>query len=102
MDINIRVKLEAPELIVAILGLTKALPSIGVGFMGGIKEEASKSNEGVQAIITIEQVREKLAALSGRGMHGEVKELIKRFGGSKLTDVNPEYYEDLFKAASRI
>lgn len=49
--------------------------------------------------ITLEQVRAVLAAKSQGGKQKEVKELITKFGGNKLTDLPSTCYEALLKEA---
>lgn len=49
--------------------------------------------------ITLEQVRAVLAAKSQAGKQPEVKALITKHGGQKLTDLNPSCYEELLKEA---
>ncbi|MPN06086.1 hypothetical protein SDC9_153341 [bioreactor metagenome] len=49
--------------------------------------------------ITLEEVRAVLAAKSQAGKQPEVKSLITKHGGQKLTDLNPSCYEELLKEA---
>lgn len=63
-------------------------------------EEAKPANG--QPKVTLEAVREKLAALSQAGKQAEVKKLINSFGAKKLTDVPPEKYPELLAAAEAI
>ncbi len=63
-------------------------------------EEAKPANG--QPEVTLEAVREKLAALSQAGKQAEVKKLINSFGAKKLTDVPPEKYPELLAAAEAI
>ncbi len=49
--------------------------------------------------ITLEKVRAVLAAKSQAGKQPEVKALITKHGGQKLTDLNPSCYEKLLKEA---
>ena len=129
MDINLRVKLESPELMAALLALAEALPQIKLGDILPISEgeilraksmnhnseninealtkEELKSielgqreiqNIGVKTI-TLEAVREKLSLLSQRGKQAQVKALIQKFGGNKLTEVHEMHYEAILKEA---
>ncbi len=66
--------------------------------------ETIHSNESAPATketdpITIEMVRAVLAEKSQSGKQPEVKALITKFGAIKLTDVNPEKYEELLAEA---
>jgi hypothetical protein len=49
--------------------------------------------------VTLEQVRAKLTELSQNGKAADVKTLIAKFGGAKLTDIKPGNYADIMKAA---
>lgn len=49
--------------------------------------------------ITLEEVRAKLAEKSQAGLTAEVRELIKKYGGTKLSEIAPEYYADVLKDA---
>ncbi|WP_163195251.1 hypothetical protein [Clostridium thermarum] len=122
MDINVKVRLESPELMAAILALAEALPLIKLGAVLPIKEEQtvepntevikteSKNEESVKEeikkeqskTVALEDVRAKLAALSQSGKQKEVKALIKKFGANKLTEVPEEHYEALLKEAEAI
>ena len=53
-------------------------------------------------VITLEQVRGKLAGLSQSGKQAEVKALITKFGVNKLTDIPKENYPELLAAAEAI
>lgn len=48
---------------------------------------------------TLEEVRGKLAEKSQDGLTAEVRELIKKYGGNKLSEVDPKYYLDILKDA---
>lgn len=58
------------------------------------KTEMPKKKE-----ITLEEVRAKLAEKSQAGLTGEVRELIQKYGGSKLSEVDPMYYAEMLKDA---
>jgi len=49
--------------------------------------------------ITIEKVRAVLAEKSQSGKQAQVKALITKFGANKLTDIDPDCYEQLLKEA---
>ncbi|GAA0182138.1 hypothetical protein SH2C18_45680 [Clostridium sediminicola] len=101
MDINLKVRLESPELYAALLALAEALP---LGSLRGdipLKVEEVKEKE-TKIEITLEDVRELLAKKAQEGKQVKVKELIKSFGGTKLTDVAKENYGQLIKAAEEI
>ncbi|TLN00389.1 hypothetical protein FDZ73_19595 [bacterium] len=52
--------------------------------------------------VSLEEVRAKLAALSQSGKQAQVKELITKFGASKLTDIPAEKYSELLEEAGKI
>ncbi len=52
--------------------------------------------------ITLEEVRAKLAALMQAGKQAEVKRLLKKHGGNKLSDVPKENYPALLKDAEAV
>ncbi|MDD9312043.1 rRNA biogenesis protein rrp5 [Cytobacillus firmus] len=59
-----------------------------------VKESAAKKKE-----ITLEEVRAKLAEKSQAGLTAQVREIIKKYGGSKLSEVDPKHYADMLKDA---
>lgn len=48
---------------------------------------------------TLADVRAVLAVKSQNGLAAEVKGLITKYGGTKLSDVDPKHYADLIKDA---
>jgi hypothetical protein len=114
MDINVKVKIESPELIAALLAFAEALPQMQLGSALPIKEGQAvkaiesevktemKNEESLKQeikTIALEEVREKLASLSQLGKQSAVKDLITKFGAKKLTDIDPACYEELLKEA---
>lgn len=51
---------------------------------------------------TLEEVRTALMALSVAGHGAEVKQLIGKFGVSKLSEIAPEHFEAVLKEAESI
>lgn len=51
---------------------------------------------------TLEDVRGVLAEKSQNGFTAEVKALISKFGGTKLSDIDPGKYEEIIKNAEAI
>lgn len=49
--------------------------------------------------ITLEEIRAKLAALTQGGKQAEVKALIKKYGGAKLSDIPKDKYPQLMQEA---
>lgn len=58
------------------------------------KEPAPKKKE-----IALEEVRAKLAEKSQVGLTAQVREIIQKYGGSKLSEVDPKHYADILKDA---
>jgi len=52
--------------------------------------------------VTLEQIRAICAAKSNFGKVAEVKALLKQFGATKLTDVDPAKFADLLTAAEAL
>ena len=57
------------------------------------KEQAKKQK------LTLEEVRKALAEKSQAGHTAAIRELLHQRGANKLSDVNPEDYENLLKEA---
>lgn len=62
----------------------------------------TKEPEPTPEQITLEEVRAKLAALMQNGKQAQVKELLKKHGGKKLSDVPKESYPALLKDAEAV
>ncbi len=52
--------------------------------------------------VTLGDIREKLAAMSQKGDHERVRQLLKKYGGERLSDVLKENYGDLLKEANEV
>lgn len=118
MDINIKVKIDSPDIMNALLALAEALPQMKLGTAISVKgiqdtagaKDESKNEEKVKEEtkkedtkpVTLEEVRSKLSSLSQNGKQAAVKALIKSFGANKLTDIPKEKYPELLKAAEEI
>lgn len=63
-----------------------------------VKEEPAEKPEPEKAI-RLEDVRAVLAAKSRDGYGAQVRELIARHGGSKLSDISPSEYGAMLKEA---
>ena len=102
-----KVRLESPELMAAILALAEALAKVNLGtsISSGIedkikvKEVKEKKEQVAEKTITLEEVRKVLATKSKNGKQAEVKELIKKYGVNKLTDIHPCNYKELLELA---
>ena len=49
--------------------------------------------------VTLEQVRSTLASLSAEGKTAQVKNLIEKYGATKLSEVDPVHYAGLLEEA---
>jgi hypothetical protein len=71
--------------------------------VGGVKgDEPSATKQEPESTVTMETVRAKLAALMQIGKQAEVKELLKKHGGDKLSDIPKENYPALLAEAEEI
>lgn len=52
--------------------------------------------------VTLEQVRKVLASLSVAGHSEEIKNLIAKYGATRLSDIAPEHYAEVLKEAESI
>ena len=123
MDINVKITVESPHIMAAILALAEALPKVNLGANissvteekievkeiepkaeAVTKEKEVKENKGQEAekTITLEEVRKVLATKSKNGKQAEVKELIKKYGVNKLTDIHPCNYKELLELAEAL
>ena len=64
-----------------------------------ITEKAAKPKKEKAKEYTLEDVRGILAEKSQNGLTTEVKALISKYGGSKLSDIDPSKYEEIIKEA---
>ena len=60
---------------------------------------AAKAEKETKPTLTIEDVRAVLADKSRAGHTAEIRELLKKYGASKLSLVDPKHYEALLKDA---
>lgn len=52
--------------------------------------------------VPLEKLRGVLAEKSQQGFTSEVKDLIRRYGADKLSDIDPEHFPDMLKEAEAI
>ena len=67
--------------------------------MSKLVETVQPTKQVAEKELTLADVRAVLAVKTQNGMTAEVKDLITKYGGSKLSDVDPKYYADLIKDA---
>lgn len=63
--------------------------------------ESNSAPEESMASVTMDEVREKLVALSRKGKKDLVKALLFRYGADKLSSVKPEFYSSLLSDAEK-
>jgi hypothetical protein len=76
-------------------------------FIKEIEAEIPKNTEQApvpakEETVTLEQVRAVLAEKSQSGKQPQVKALIQKYGGNKLTDLDPSCYKELKKEAEEL
>lgn len=65
-----------------------------------IEEPAKQEPE--KPKITLQQIRGKLADYSQAGYTAEIREILKKFGAKKLSEVKPENYEAILAEAEKL
>lgn len=60
---------------------------------------ATKAEKETKPVLTLEEVRAVLADKSRAGHTAEIRELLKKYGASKLSLVDPIHYEALLREA---
>ena len=59
----------------------------------------AKQEKKMKSTLTLEEVRAVLADKSRAGHTAEIRELLKKYGASKLSLVDPKHYESLLREA---
>lgn len=85
-----------------ILDVAKQMRKLADSIEALTKEEDVKASESEEKVISLEDVREVLAKVSQHGLACEVKKLIEKYGGTKLSDVAPDNYQRLLEDAKEI
>lgn len=85
-----------------ILDVAKQMRKLADSIEALTKEEDVKASESEEKVISLEDVRAVLAKISQHGLAGEVKKLIKKYGGTKLSDVDPDNYQKLLDDVKEI
>ena len=85
-----------------ILDVAKQMRKLADSIEALTKEEDVKASESEEKVISLEDVRAVLAKISQHGLAGEVKKLIEKYGGTKLSDVAPDNYQRLLEDAKEI
>ena len=81
----------------SIANIYSAECTVEIDEKGNVKEEAKKL--AAEKKVTLEDVRSVLAQKSQAGMTAEVRELIRKYGGTRLSDIDPAQYKALLAEA---
>lgn len=65
------------------------------------KKKAKPENKG-ESVMSLEEVRAVLAEASRSGYTSQIKELLQKYGGDKLSEIDPGEYESLLKEVEEI
>ena len=87
------------QVVADVLADMKSVEVIDAQPVAQIPEKESKPKKVKAKVYTLEDVRGVLAEKSQNGLTSEVKGLITKFGGSKLSDIDPSNYEAIIKEA---
>lgn len=105
MNIKIDLNLNAPELVEALKSLKEEIAGIKEGKDSAAampKEQKDDDSAFKETNITMETVRAKLAALAQSGKQEQVKALIQKYGANRLSEIDPEHYEQILKEAEEV
>lgn len=70
--------------------------------LADVFEKIAGTYKATEVKVTLEDVRAVLAVKSRQGLTAEVKALIEKYGGSRLSDVKPEEYANLIQDAEEL
>lgn len=93
------------DVVADICSLAESLKSLADAFLENESVEAPQKNitakkfDSKKKETTLEEVRAALAVKSQAGLTAEVREMIQKYGGSKLSEIAPEHYADILKDA---
>ena len=87
------------QVVADVLTDMKSVEAIDAQPVAQVPEKESKPKKEKAKVYTLEDVRGVLAEKSQNGLTSEVKGLIAKFGGSKLSDIDSGNYEAIIKEA---
>ena len=87
------------QVVADVLTDMKSVEVIEAQSVAQIPEKVAKPKKEKAEVYTLEDVRGVLAEKSQNGLTSEVKGLIAKFGGSRLSDIDPSNYEAIIKEA---
>lgn len=96
---NVRNLADSLQVVADVLTEMKFVEGINDQPVTQIPEKAAKPKKEKAKVYTLEDVRGVLAEKSQNGLTSEVKGLIAKFGGNKLSDIDPSNYEAIIKEA---
>ena len=96
---NVRNLADSLQVVADVLTEMKSVEVINDQPVAQIPEKAAKPKKEKAKVYTLEDVRGVLAEKSQNGLTSEVKGLIAKFGGNKLSDIDPSNYEAIIKEA---
>lgn len=114
---NITIKVEADELVQAILQLAESMKNNQPAELAAPAEKPKAKRAKAEAPapveepaveapaskpVTLEVVRARLGELSSDGKKEEIKSLFAKFGVAKLTELEPEKFGELLAAAEAL
>ena len=96
---NVRNLADSLQVVADVLTELKTVETIEQKTVSQMSEKVVKPKKEKAKEYTLEDVRGVLAEKSQNGLTSEVKGLIAKFGGSKLSDIDPSNYEAIIKEA---
>lgn len=96
---NVRNLADSLQVVADVLTEMKSVEVIEAQPVAQIPEKTAKPKKEKAKVYTLEDVRSVLAEKSQSGLTSEVKGLIAKFGGNKLSDIDPSNYEAIIKEA---
>ena len=96
---NVRNLADSLQVVADVLTEMKSVEVINDQPVVQIPEKVAKPKKEKAKVYTLEDVRGVLAEKSQNGLTSEVKGLIAKFGGNKLSDIDPSNYEAIIKEA---
>ena len=83
--------------------IDKNLNELAEVLQGEVTEpEQRKSPPQEKTAVTLEQVRTKLAGLSAAGKTAQVRDIIEKYGATKLSEVDPVHYAGILEDAENV
>jgi hypothetical protein len=99
---ELTIKIDAPDIVEAINNLAHSINNFSA--TGNCVSELIEKSVEVhnKPTVTLEEVRGHLAELAKTGKQAEVKELLKKYNVSRLTDIPPDRLEEIWEDAKSL